>query len=322
MPAPIPYLDADEIARLLPPAAARRSQRDAFEAMAAGTAVLPPRLLLDGPEGSTAFCYAARLSPDGPAVSKLGSVNPGNADRGLPAIHALVSVLDATTGAPALLLDGTAVTAVRTAAASALAVDVLAPAGARTLAVVGTGVQAAWHVRALLDVRPWERIVIVGTDPSRARAFADDLAADACAAGVTAPQPGTHDDALTCDAVVLCTTSRTPLVAADDVRPGTTIVSIGSFAPDRVEVDPALLGRAVCVVDDVNACAGDSGQVAGALADGSLQRADLRAFGDVLLGRVPGRTRDDEIVVHTSVGVGVQDAAAADHVLAALRAQG
>lgn len=302
-------LDAADVESVLTPALAFESQRKAFEALASGEAVLPPRLLLPGAEESTGFCYLARLRPDGPAVSKLGSVNPVNTTRELPAVHAIVTVLDPSTGAPRIVMDGTSLTTLRTAAASALAVDVLAPQEVSTLAVFGTGVQTVAHLRAVAGIREWREVRVVGSRPGRAEAFVEEYA------GELPLVVGSADDLG--EVVLLCTTSATPLIT-DDVAPGTTVVSVGSFTPDRSEYPGSLLAKSRAVVDDVESCAADSGPVLTAVTEGVVSRDDLVALGDVLLGRAQGRTSREQVVVYTSVGIGVQDAAAAEAVLDAV----
>ena len=172
-PSDMLVLSAADVERLFTLNVAIESQRAAFTALGRGTAVLPPRLLVPGAGESVAFCYAARLSPGGAAVSKFGSVNPANSARGLPSVTALVTVLDAETGQPVAVMDGTSVTTIRTSAASAVAASVLARPGARTLAVLGSGVQAKAHVTALSavldldEVRIWSHVGAAARGPGR-----------------------------------------------------------------------------------------------------------------------------------------------------------
>lgn len=309
-------LEEAEVRRLFTPEVALASQRRAFAALADGSAVLPERLLVPGTGDDVSFCYAARLAPDACAVSKFGSVHPGNTALGLPAVSAVVTVLDAGTGRPRAVMDGTVVTTLRTAAASAVALDVLAPARTKRLALFGTGVQAIAHVDALLAVREFDEILVVGRTPERASEGLDGVCAAAGErAQVRAASPEQAVSA--CDVVALCTTSAAPVLEEEWVRPGTTIVGVGSFTPRHCEFPAALLTRARLVVDDPETAATDAGPVAAALADSTLMRENLVGLGDVLTGRSPGRTADDEIVVYTSVGLGVQDAAAAEAIVAA-----
>src|SRR5206468_1729927 len=160
-----------------------------------------------------------------PAVCKFGAVAAGNRARGLATVHAVVLALDAATGEPVALFDGEAVTTVRTPAASAVAVDHLAGPGPHTLAVLGCGVQGRAHVRALAGrvqaVRLWDHT------PGHAEDAAEALGGNVTVAGTAADAVGPAD------VVVTCTTSATPVLSFDWLAPGATVLSIGSFAPDR-----------------------------------------------------------------------------------------
>ncbi|MFE9007061.1 ornithine cyclodeaminase family protein [Streptomyces sp. NPDC007875] len=316
-------LSRTQITGLLDPAASLESQRTAFARLAGGTADLAPRLLLPGPDASVAFCYASRLSPDSGAVCKFGSVNPGNAATGAPSVSATVLVLDPASGTPLALLDGEAITTARTAAATALAAGELARPDATRLAVLGSGVQGRAHLRALTshlgrrltELRIWSPRQKNRTDA--AARLSDELrrpvvAADTAEAAVTGA-----------DIVITCTTSRTPVLDEAWLAPGATVLGVGSFAPDRCEVDDALLRRAsAVVVDDPPTAARQAGPVVRALRNGILREEDLVGLGEVVLGRARPRTDDDDIVFYNSVGVGVQDAALAELVLARARPRG
>lgn len=316
MPAAAPFsvLSAAEVQRLLGLEAAIESQRAAFMALGLGTAVLPPRLLVPGAGESVAFCYAARLSPDGAAVSKFGSVNPGNAARGLPSLSAVVTVLSAETGQPVAVMDGTAVTTIRTSAASAVAASVLARSGSRVLAVLGSGVQAHAHVTALSHVLDLDEVVIWSPRSDRRAALARSIGPLARAA--LSPQDAVRG----ADVIACCTTSLSPVLDIGWLAAGATVISIGSFSPDRCEVPASLAGRAdAVVVDDVAAALEDAGPImAAAAADPSLARR-LIPLGEVVAGRTAARQSDSDLVYYNSVGLGVQDAAAALAIVAAAR---
>src|SRR5882724_1427785 len=232
-PSDMLVLSAADVERLFPLDVAIESQRTAFIALGRGTAVLPPRLLVPGTENAMAFCYAARLSPDGAAVSKFGSVNPANSARGLPSVNALVTVLDAETGQPAAVMDGTSVTTIRTSAASAVAASVLARSGARTLAVLGSGVQAKAHVAALSAVLDLDEVRIWSPSLQRREALAAALTLPARSAGPAARAAASAVDAVRgADVIACCTSSRTPVLDVNWLAEGATVISIGSFAPD------------------------------------------------------------------------------------------
>ncbi|NDU76363.1 hypothetical protein GWI34_27595 [Actinomadura sp. DSM 109109] len=149
----VPLLSAADVRAVFDLPAALASQREAFAALGRGEARLAPRVRLDGHGGGVAFGYLARL-PGAGAVTEFGSVTPGNAARGLPTVAALVTVQDPVDGRPVAIIEGEAVTTLRTPAASAVAADHPAAREATRLAVVGCGVQGRAHVRALAMVRP------------------------------------------------------------------------------------------------------------------------------------------------------------------------
>lgn len=316
--APLLVLSADDVERLFTLDRAIASQREAFMALGLGTAVLPPRLLVPGDSGAVAFCYAARLSPGGAAVSKFGSVNPGNLAQRLPTVNALVTVLDAETGEPVAVMDGTTVTTIRTSAASAVAASVLARPGSRVLAVLGSGVQAAAHVRAMARVLDLDEVRIWSPDREHREALARSQAARAASSAVPSPEEAVRG----ADVVACCTTSLTPVVQASWLAAGATVISIGSFSPERCEVPDALVTRAdAVVVDDVATALEDAGPVvAAAAADPSLA-GRLIPLGDVVAGRRTARQADSDLVYYNSVGLGVQDAAAALAIVAAAQAR-
>lgn len=303
---------ADEVASLLDVDTAIASQRTAFLALASGQVDLPPKIMHPSRfDDTVAFGYLARLSPDSGFVAKVGGVYPGNPARGLASVTALVIALDAVTGEPVAVLDGAAVTTLRTAAASAVAVGALARNGADRLALIGSGVQARAHARTVNRVRPLRAVSVWSpTEANRIRA-AEDIAEELGIAVSVARTPA--EAVRDADLVVTCTLSRTPVVRGQDVAPGTVVVSVGSFEPDRCEVDAGLVRSAsMVVVDDPATAAGHAGPVAAALRDGDLAPHDLVALGDVLTD--PARYHPagpTDTVFYNSVGIGVQDAAAA-----------
>ena len=314
-------LSATDVGILLDVDLAIASQQVAFEALGRGEALLPARLLIDGAEGSVAFCYAARLAPSGGAVCKFGSMNPSNADRDLPTISAMITVLDGTDGRPVAIMDGTTVTTIRTSAASAVAVRALAGAGSSGLAVLGSGVQADAHVRAISRVLGLETVCIWGVDAAQSRALADALDEE-FDFKVTA-SPTAEEAVRGADVVVGCTTSLDPVLETAWLRAGATVVSIGSFAANRSEVPQDLLTLAgAVVVDDLDTALEHAGPVVLAMASGLITPDRLTTLGEVVTGAEPGRTQQSDIVYYNSVGIGVQDAAAAIAVMEAAHAAG
>jgi ornithine cyclodeaminase/alanine dehydrogenase-like protein (mu-crystallin family) len=309
------FLTEADVDGIFTPAVAIQSQRDAFAALGAGTAVLPDKLMVTNTtDGSVAFCYAARLSPGDGAVSKFGSINPANIDRGLPSISALIVTLDAETGRLSAVMDGTVITTRRTAAASAAAADALARTDASSLAVLGCGVQGREHVRMLAQVRRFEAVRLWDRDPRKSAAAATQLTQETGLDVAACESP--EDTVRGADLVVTCTLSSVPVVEGSWVAPGATVISIGSIEPDRCEVDQDLVRRAgLVVVDDPDTAADHAGPIVLALRTGDLQRPDVIGLGDVLVGSHPGRPDADALIYYNSTGIGVQDAAAAQAVL-------
>ncbi|OIJ25049.1 hypothetical protein UG56_019755 [Nocardioides luteus] len=306
-------LSATDVRSIFTPQLALESQREAFTRLGAGEAVQPPRLLVPGPDSSVSFCYSSRLAPDAPAVSKFGSVNPANAARGRGAVHSVITVLDAETGEPRAIINGDSVTGLRTAAATSLAMQQLAP-GARRILVVGTGAQARAHLDAFAVSHPDAELQIYGRD----HAAATEIAGSHGAVAMTDLEQAVRD----ADIVVLCTSSLTPVIEDAWVTDGTTVASVGSFAPDRVELPPSLLTRSTVVVDYRPSALTDSGPVVEAVASGSVDPDRITDLGSLLTGATLDRSpTPTDVNVYLSVGVGVQDAAAAAMILTAAEAQ-
>ncbi|QQM39686.1 ornithine cyclodeaminase family protein [Streptomyces liliifuscus] len=316
------HLSRDQVAALLDTDTAIRSQRAAFTALGDGTAELPGKIMHpSGFDDSVVFAYLARLSADTGAVAKIGSVNPGNAAAGLPTIHAVINALDPVTGQLVAVMDGTAVTTLRTAAASAVAFDALATPDSAELGLIGSGTQALAHARSVARVRDLRAVRIWSPSPDRRARAARLLAAEL---GIPVKAVDSAEEAVAgLPMVAACTLSSTPVVRGEWLAPGCTVVSVGSFEPSRSEVDTEVVRRsAAVVVDDPETAAEHAGPVVDALRDGTLGRQDLIPLGEVLTGRREGRTTERDIVYYNSVGIGVQDAAAAWAVIDAARDQG
>ncbi|MGX1478775.1 UNVERIFIED_CONTAM: alanine dehydrogenase [Streptomyces canus] len=315
------FLSGPQVTRLLDADTAIASQRAAFTALGSGAADLPAKIMHPSRfDDSVVFAYVSRLSADSGAVAKFGSVNPGNAAAGLPTIHAVVSVLDPVTGRLAAVMDGAAVTTLRTAAASAVAVDALARPDSTDLAVLGSGTQALAHVRAIARVRDLTSVRLWSPTP-RHRARAAETLAEL---GFPAEAVGSAEEAVSgASLVAACTLSTTPVVHGEWLAPGCTVVSVGSFEPTRREVDTDVLRRAVhsgaVVVDDPATAAEHAGPVVDALRTGLL--TGLVGLGDVLTGRAVARAAPGDIVYYNSVGLGIQDAAAAWAVVRAAKGE-
>lgn len=308
-------LSADDVRAALSMTEAIERMREAFAALARGDVEMPARSHVAAPDAAgVTLIMPARIAGRALAV-KVVSVFDRNPARRLPKIQAAVLVLDPETGRPRALLEGGALTAIRTAAASGLATDLLAPADAVTLAVFGAGVQARSHIEAMCAVRPVERIRVYSRTPARVDELITDLA-DA---------PWMPDDVARADrpgtavreASIVCatTTSATPVFDDADLGPGTHVNAVGSFTPGAREVPGATVARAWVVVDQREAAWAEAGELVLARDAGRIKADHVKAeLGELVLNpdRPDLRPGDpDAITLFKSVGVAVQDAAAA-----------
>jgi ornithine cyclodeaminase len=319
-------LTADDVRRAVPMPEAIEAVAAAFAALSAGQAEAPLRTHLRVAEhDADTFVMPARLPADGGLGLKVVSVFPHNGPRsGLPTIHALVALLDPTSGAPLALLDGRFLTALRTGAASGAATRHMARADARVLALFGAGAQAYTQALAVCAARPIERLWIC----NRGRERAEQLRAALLAAEATLPTDirlaASPAEALADADVVCCATSAaSPLFADAQLRPGTHINGVGSYTPAMAEVPPETIRRARVVVDQRLAAWAEAGDLIQARAAGLIdERHVVAELGEVVLGRVAGRASPDEITFFKSVGNAVQDVAVAQRALTRARALG
>ena len=275
----------------------------AHEELSSGAVSMPPRiaaLTADGLLGAMpAYLPSAGLG------CKLVTLFPHNTDR--PTHQAAIVLFDPENGSPVALMDGTYITATRTAAAAALAARLLARADAKVLAILGTGVQARTHVRAFAPVRDWAEIRLAGRDPEKTKVLAAELGARATS----------FEDAVRgADVVAAATHSAEPVIRAEWVAPGTHVSSVGYNAPGS-ELDPALVRAATIVVESRDSSFAPPPGGAPELAD--VDPASVAELGELVSGSRRGRATPIEITLYKSVGVAVQDLAAAALVLAAAR---
>ncbi|REJ08693.1 ornithine cyclodeaminase family protein [Microbacterium bovistercoris] len=262
-----------------------------------------PRTIQDVPHGQLLLMPAAI---DGAAGQKFATVAPGNPARGLERIQALYILLDSETLAPTAILDGTALTSLRTPAMSAAVVDLLAGSDAGDLVVFGTGPQAVRHVEALQAVRPLRTVRMIGRDTDRTMAAVR-------AARLLAPEAqieaGDVSDVHSADLIVCATTASEPLFPASLVRDDATLVAIGSHEPQKAELDPVLVGRSQVVVESRRVGLSEAGDVIRAIAAGTLHEGDLVTQHDLFTGAVSAASDRPRIV--KTCGMGWQDLAVA-----------
>jgi alanine dehydrogenase len=309
-------LAASDIDRAIDMSVAIDVMSAAFGQLAKGRATVPQRL---GLETDTGLVLAMPgFLPDGQALAiKVVTVFPENSRRGLPSIFGLVVVLDASTGAPLALLEGGRLTALRTGAASGLAMKFMARSNARTVALFGAGVQARTQLAAVRAVRDIAEVRIVSRRAESAERLASELV------GVDAHVLHDPKQAIRgADIVITATTSPTPLFAGADLDPGTHVTAIGAYAATMREVDSIAVTRARVVVDTRLGALAEAGDLIVPMREGVI-RADhiVAELAELVSGTVRGRTSDEEITLFKSVGHAAQDVALARCVLDVAAAQ-
>jgi len=303
-------LSRQDVERLLQPQECIAAVEDAFRKLALGTVPLPGILGMHAGDGSF-HVKAGFLTLDRPYfAAKLNANFPQNGARhALPTIQGVVILSDAANGVPLAIMDSMSITALRTAAATAVAAKYLARRDCETALICGCGGQAAAQLRALLTVRNPHVVWAYDQDNVRAAGFAASMEREL---GIDVRPSATLGDAVAASRIVItCTTSRRFFITQDMVRPGTFIAAVGADHEEKQEIEPRLMAEAK-VVTDLTAQAAAIGDLHHAISAKVMTEDRVHAeLGEVAAGKKPGRTRDDEITIFDSTGTGLQDVAAA-----------
>jgi len=292
-----PVFRAEDVRRAVPSLDAFDAVREAFLAYARGEWTMPPKVYVTNyPAGD--FRAMPALG-GGHALLKWVTSFPGNPAHGLPTVTGLVLLSDAEDGRLLAVLDASAVTALRTAAAAVLAADTLARPDASSFAVIGCGVNGAETARMLVALG--RAPVVWDVDESRRHALADELGARAAESAA---------EALACDVVATVTPGYEPLYREGSLRPGQHVSLMGADGPGKAEVELAELRRARLFCDDWEQ-ASHGGELAAAVEAGFIGRDDVTQLGDLLAGTASGRQHDDDITLFDSTGLAIQDLAIA-----------
>lgn len=253
---------------------------------------------------------------------KLVSLFPGNPAKGLSSHRGAIVLFESETGGATAMMDASLLTAIRTAAASGVATRALARPDVETLTIVGTGEQAEHHLDAMLAVRDFQTIRIVGRSADKVAAFCDAARARYPDQQITG---GTDIRAAVTGADVICTVTaaKTPILQGDWVAPGAHVNIVGSSIPSMREVDDRMVQRGSVWVDYLPSALAQAGEIVDMIAAGALAASDLKGeIGAQLQGDISGRSSDAEITVYRSLGVAAQDLASAQFIYARAKAQG
>jgi ornithine cyclodeaminase len=312
-------LSEQDVYRLLPMRECIAVMADALASLAEGAAYQPLRSVMRLPDGSgfLGLMPGQILKHDGKPAGlglKAVAVFPGNAARGIDTHQGGVLLLDGETGRLVAVMDGAAVTAIRTAAVSGVATDRLARKDAGEVAILGAGVQAHTHLEAVAAVRPIRRVRIWSRTAQRARNL---VAEESHRYGFPIEAVDTAEAAARdADIIVTVTASPDPILQAGWVKPGAHINAVGSSLPSARELDTACVVCSRLFVDRRESALAEAGDLLIPMKEGAITPAHIVAeLGDVIIGRHPGRKSPDEVTLFKSLGLAVEDVAAAAYVV-------
>jgi ornithine cyclodeaminase len=319
-------LTAEDVSRLLPMRDCIAVMREALAALAEGRAVVPLRLVMRVPQaGGFLGLMPGYIAPDGNKSGALGmkavAVFPGNASRGIDTHQGAVLLFEADTGRLSALMDGGEITAIRTAAVSGVATDVLARSDAAELAVLGAGVQGRTHLQAIGAVRKIKKARIWSRNQARAKELADHQR-DKLGFPVEAVESA-EAAVRNADVIATVTASPEPIVQRSWLKQGVHINAVGSSVPSTRELDTATMAAARLFVDRRESALNEAGDLLIPMREGAVTAGHIVAeLGDVIVGKNAGRRSPDEMTVFKSLGLAVEDVASAEFIAEKARASG
>lgn len=308
-------LSKGEVQRALPMNEMIAVTKEAYGALSAGKATIPQRIHLSIPnhDGMSLFMPAYLQHQDYETlVVKTASVFPHNAELNLPLIHAIVLVLEADTGRPVALLEGGSLTAIRTGAASGAATDILARSDSHVAAIFGAGIQSRTQLEAICTVRPIRKVQIFDPQSDLVANFIAEMAGRGPVPLDIQPAQNSQEAVSNADVICCATTSSTPVFEDRYLKAGVHINGVGSYTPAMQEIPPGTVQRSALFVDSRSACLSEAGDIIQPIKQGLFDEDHIQAeIGEIVIGGKPGRQNESQITFFKSVGVAVQDAAAA-----------
>lgn len=310
-------LNQAEVEQLLDMEGCIEAMAGILEALARGELFQPLRTIAFPPGESSAIGLMPAHRSGGSAAYSLKTVCvfPDNPTRGLDAHQGTVTLFSGETGQVRALMNASAITAIRTAAVSAVATRLLARDDASELAIVGSGVQGRSHIEAMRAVRPWARIRVASRTNENAQALADETGAEAAESVEEAVRGA--------DVVVTATNSSEPVLRHEWLKPGAHVNAVGSSVKTARELDTATMAAGSLFVDRRESTLNEAGDYLFAAEEGAIGPDHIKAeIGEILIGKHPGRTSPDELTVFKSLGLAVEDLAAAEYVVRRARERG
>jgi ornithine cyclodeaminase/alanine dehydrogenase-like protein (mu-crystallin family) len=306
----IVVLNQSEVEQLLDMEGCIEAMAGILEALARGELFQPLRSIAFPPGESSGMGLmpAHRSGLDAAYALKTICLFPDNPKRGLDAHQGTVTLFSGETGEVRALMNASAITAIRTAAVSAVATRLLAREDASELAIVGSGVQGRSHIEAMRAVKPWESIRVASRTHEHAQALAEETGAEAVESVEEAVRGA--------DVVVTATNSREPVLRHEWLKPGAHVNAVGSSIPKARELDTATIVASSLFVDRRESTVNEAGDYLVPFQEGAIGPDHIKAeIGEILTGAHPGRTAPDELTVFKSLGLAVEDLAAAEYVV-------
>jgi len=308
------HVSEADVRNLLPYSKAIELAREAYLRLAIGKAINPDRVWLTVPNGASLFFMPAYVSGQRTVSVKIARLNPRNSTVSLPTVMSDILVYDSQSGVLLAEIPGESLTAIRTAASSAVATDILARRRVECLGLLGTGRQAEAHVPAIQQVRDIPRVVIYSRDKNRRKAFARNISRDNKVEAMAASSP--EEVVKESDLIVTATTSHTPLFKGELVQNGSHLNAIGAAEPDAREVDSTLVKRSILVVDSREQALSTYGDIIVPIREKAIEGTHIRAeLGELLAKKRSISRGPEDITLFKSGGLAVIDAMATDHIL-------
>lgn len=317
-------LKKEEIKKVFSMKDAVEADKECYKAFSEGKFDVPLRAVINGPYGNFLFmpAYSEEMKAAG---LKIVNIMPGNPAKGLPASIGQVLLIDGETGEVKAMMDGTYITALRTAAASGAAFDLFGTRDASVGAMIGTGSQAMCQLEAMLTARRLSEVRVAARNFEKTVDFVEKANAELGSYGaeiIAIEDPNAAVDGA--DLVTLVTVSGTPVCSAEYFKAGCVISAVGAYTYDMQELDPAVFRKCGKIYfDSEEAVLSESGDILRPLDEGTLSRDQFTGdIGDFILGKIPGRESDDEIIVFENVGMGALDLYTAQKVFERAEAAG
>ncbi|MAI86798.1 MAG: hypothetical protein CMF99_06520 [Candidatus Marinimicrobia bacterium] len=279
------------------------AMKSAFIHLSNGIAHIPPRLNFDFPDkNATSLVMPAYAIGNPYYCVKIVSINYSNPKKGLPLIHSVIQVFNAFQGNQIASFDGESITAIRTAAASGLATNLMAKKDASICTIFGTGVQAAFHMKAIMEIRNIEKFIIFSRNEDTAAKFCDLHKKNIKC------EIGSKKTLKKSDIICTTTSSKIPLIKFEDIRPGCHLNVIGSHQPMIREVSSDIIIQSKIIVDQIEACKKEAGDLIIPMKEGIWSFENVHGeLGMVVNGTIPSRESENEVTLFKSVGNAIQD---------------